>query len=170
MTKIELLEFFSDLGLTQAEAARLLSVDSRTVRRWVEDATEISGPAEVALKAWRSLHRYGLPWHPDGQDVLMQQPEQIAIARAASMDLASLLNKVNERGGPAAPWMVDLKAGRATLNSIQVSFYRLPNGGFSPQSYCRSGDSVPDLRRDWTLIEDAFACIANAIAASHVQR
>ena len=100
----------------------------------------------------------------------MQQPEQIAIARAASMDLASLLNKVNERGGPAAPWMVDLKAGRATLNSIQVSFYRLPNGGFSPQSYCRSGDSVPDLRRDWTLIEDAFACIANAIAASHVQR
>lgn len=170
MTKTDLLGIFSELGLTQVEAARLLSVDPRTVRRWVEDTAEISGPAERALKAWQSLHRYGLPWHPDGQDVLTQGPEQIALARAASVDLAHLLRKVEERGGPAAPWTVDLKKGRATLNTIQVSFYRLPNGGFSPQSYSRSGDIAPELERDWPLIEDAFVCIANAIAASHNQK
>jgi hypothetical protein len=52
---------------------------------------------------------------------------------------------------------------RAELGPLQVSFYKLRSGGFAPQSYWRS-DGSADLQRDWSLIEDAFACIADALA------
>jgi hypothetical protein len=45
---------------------------------------------------------------------------------------------------------------------MEVSFYRLADGGFSPQSYRRT-DCEAEIQRDWPLLEDAFACIAAAV-------
>jgi hypothetical protein len=163
MTKNDFNLLLNELGLSQTEAARLLSVDARTIRRWAMDPADMPGPAEHALRAWLALHRVGLPWAPDSVDLVQNDPEQIAKHRAHAIGLDGLLTKVNQRGGPAAPWKVNIDKCQATLGSLQVSFYRLANGGFSPQSYRRS-DGPADLQRDWPLIEDAFAHIARAIA------
>lgn len=164
MSNINLSDTLNSLGLSQVAAARLLSVDPRTVRRWVENPAEISGPAEQALRAWHRMHEYGLPWSPDGVDLIESDPEQIALHRLHTLELDALLEKVKKRGGPSAPWVVDLKKGKATLGKIEVTFYRLSSGGFTPQSYKRRDDIELDIKRDWHLIEDAFACIAKAIA------
>lgn len=164
MSNLDLSATLNSLGLSQVAAARLLSVDPRTVRRWVENPEEISGPAEQALRAWQRLHAYGLPWSPDGVDVVETDPEQIALHRNHTIDLDALLLRVSERGGPSAPWVVDLDKGKATLGALEVTFYKLPSGSFSPQSYKRRDNVYPDVQRDRRLIEDAFACIAKAIA------
>lgn len=166
MTSTEFRTYLDLLGLSQAEAARLLSVSPRTVRRWAEKPVEIPGPAEQAIRAWVRLHRLGHPWRPDDVAIGESDPEeiaeQIALYRQHAIDLDALIQKVEARGGPAAPWHVDLKKRQATLGPVRVSFYPLKKGGFSPASYSRSDDH-PDLERDWTLLEDAFACIFNAI-------
>lgn len=163
MTRQDFDSLLDELGLSQAEAARLLSVDARTIRRWADDPADMPGPAEQALRAWLALDRFGLPWAPDSVDLVQHDRGQIAAHRAHAIELDALLTKVEQRGGPAAPWQVDIDKRRATLGPLQVSFYRLRNGGFSPQSY-RRRDGPADLQRDWPLIEDAFAHIARAIA------
>ena len=173
MTEMEFDACLSELGLTQLETARLLSVNARTLRRWAANPSEIPGPAEQALRAWLRLHRYSLPWRPDGIALPGDTPgeiaEQIAKCRQHAIDLDALLQKVAARGGPAAPWRVDLKRHRATLGPMQLTFYPLPNGGFSPSTYSRS-DEHPDLERDKTLIEDGWACIAKAIADGRTRK
>jgi DNA-binding transcriptional regulator YiaG len=54
MPKAELVAILSALRLTQTEAAQLLEVSDRTVRRWLE-GEEVPGPAQAALRAWREL-------------------------------------------------------------------------------------------------------------------
>jgi hypothetical protein len=155
-----------ELGLSQVDAARLLSVDPRTMRRWVAKPEDMPGPAEHALRAWQRLHRLGLAWSPDGaigEGDPNEIAEQIARYRDHAISLDEVIRSVRARGGPAAPWNVDLTKKQATLGPMKVSFYRLANGGFSPANYSRS-DEPPDVKRDWTLLEDAFACIATAIA------
>lgn len=164
MAPFNLSDNLNALGLSQVAAARLLSVDPRTVRRWLENPAEISGPAEQALRAWQRLHEYGLPWSPDGVDLIESNPDRIASYRSHTIDLDALLQRVSKRGGTAAPWVVDLDKGKATLGALEVTFYKLPSGGFSPQSYKRRDHIQPDVQRDWHLIEDAYACIAKAIA------
>jgi len=167
MTKKEFDTCLNELKLTQLEAARLLSVNARTLRRWAANPAEMPGPAEQALRAWLRLHRYSLPWRPEGITLPGNTPaevtEQLARYREHNNDLANLLQAVEARGGPAAPWQVDLKRNQATLGPMRLTFYRLPNGGFSPQIYNRS-DIHPDEERDKTLIEDGWACVAKAIA------
>jgi hypothetical protein len=167
MNRTHLQTVLDELGLTQTEAARLLSVDVRTVSRWADDPTHLPGPAQRALDAWLRLHRLGLAWRPDGLPIGEDEPqelaEQIARYREHAIGLDAVLQKVKARGGPAAPWRVDLKSRRAVLGPVRVSFYRLPNGGFSPNSYSRT-DGPPDLERDLPMIEDAYACIARALA------
>jgi len=153
----------TELGLSQVDAARLLSVDPRTVRRWVADPTEITGPAEQALLAWRRLNQLGLPWSPDSIDLVETDPEQISLHRAEAVDLDNLLAKVENRGGSSGAWNVDLNKNKATLGPIEVTFYRRQNGGFSPQAYKRRDDVPANLKRDWSLIEDAYACIAKKL-------
>lgn len=168
MTSSEFLLCLKVLDLTMSEAARLLSVSSRTIRRWAEYPTEIPGPAEQALQAWMRLERANLAWRPDGIAIgeanMDEIAEKIGAHRRHAIELDELLQKVSARGGPIAPWVVDVEKKRADLGSISVSFYRLANGGFSPSVYRRNDADGTDLERDWPLIEDAFACIANAIA------
>lgn len=159
MTAAEFRNCLALLGLNQTEAAQLLSVAPRTVRRWAEDgASEIPGPAEHALRAWIGLQKRGLPWRLGDEDA-----EQIGRYREHAVELYELLLRVEKRGGPSGSWTVSLDKGVATLGPMSVSFYTLANGGFSPGSYRRS-DSNPDAQRDWPLLEDAIACIAKAFA------
>jgi hypothetical protein len=50
---------------------------------------------------------------------------------------------------------------------MEVSFYKLPNGGFSLANYTRK-DGSPDVQRDWELIEDAAYCIAKEFMSGPV--
>ena len=54
LTSEEIRRILGHLGLTQIEAAQLLGVTPRTVRRWLE-GDELPGPAEQALRAWLRL-------------------------------------------------------------------------------------------------------------------
>lgn len=167
MTSSELRQNLSRLALTEVEAAQLLSVSPRTVRRWIEAPAEIPGPAEQALRAWLRLESLRLPWRPDGIALGEDNPEklsrQITEYRRHAMDLDTILQRVEDRGGLSAPWIVDLECRRATLGTLQISFYALANGGFSPSTYTRS-DQPPDVKKDRSLIQDGFAAIALAIA------
>jgi hypothetical protein len=169
MTDHEFKQSLSYLGLSLAELAELLAVNTRTTRRWADDPTEIPGPAEQALRAWVRLQRLGLAWRPDGVAIGERSPERIAeqikVYLRNAVDLDGLIKRVAARGGPSAPWDVRLASRQASLGPVVVSFYPLVNGGFSPASYTRR-DRTPDLQRDWTLIEDALACIAKAVSAA----
>ena len=167
MTKKELQHCLERLGLSDGEAALLLSVDPRTVRRWRANPAEIPGPAQQALRAWVRLDERGLAWRPDsvaiGEDDPADLARTIVAYRNHAIELDSLLSRVKARGGPAAPWVVDLAKRRADLGALSITFYPTANGGFSPQGYTRR-DMSPDLERDWHLIEDGFASVAAAVA------
>lgn len=147
----------------------LLSVDHKTVARWLRDEVEVPGPAEQALYAWMRLERWGLPWRPAEHMIGLTDQElatQIRLLREHNIGLDQVLRRVRERGGPAAPWRVDLERHVAELgDTMEVGFYRLPNGGFSPSTYRRK-DREPDFERDRMLIDDAIAAIAEAVAAA----
>ena len=160
MSSTEFTGHLKRLALSEAEAARLLSVTPRTVRRWAEGSTEVPGPVEQALRAWLQLDDRHLVWRPDG--VAIWEVDQMELFRGHAKELVDLIKKVESRGGPAAPWKVDLAARRASLGPIEVSFHVLANENFSPSCYTRK-DRSPDLKRDWGLLEDAFYCIATAI-------
>ena len=164
---INIQEYLEKLDLSQTEAAYLLSVDPRTVRRWVKSPEEMPDNIGYLLEAWLRFENLGLVWRPDSVPFVENNIEdfknQIALHNQHILNLDALLQKVKERGGPASPWQVDLDKGVATLGPIRVSFYHLKSGSFSPAVYTRR-DRPPDMKRDWTLIEDAFACIADAFA------
>ncbi len=45
---------------------------------------------------------------------------------------------------------------------MEISYYKLASGSFSLANYRRK-DGQPDVERDWEAIEDAAACIAQAM-------
>lgn len=161
MSNSELRLTLSRLELSPIEAAQLLGVAPRTVRRWL-DGEEIPGPAEQALRAWIRLHDRNLPWRPDTESVVQDDQDQIARHRAHAIQLDELLARVESRGGPRVPWSVDRGRQIATLGPMEVSYYRLANGSFSLANYRRK-DGEPDVQRDWEAIEDAAASIARAM-------
>lgn len=158
MSKAELVAILSALRLTQTEAAQLLEVSDRTVRRWLE-GEEVPGPAHAALRAWRELQSRNLAWRPDSVTIAEDDQEQIALHRHHAMGLADLLTRVDARGGARTPWVVDVAKREAKLGPIEVGFYVLQSGGFSLSTYTRR-DRRPDATGDRPLIEDAAACIA----------
>ena len=153
-------EHLKALGLTQVEAAQLLGVSPRTVTRWCTDGEEVSGPAEAALRAWRRLDERHLAWRPDSVSIVEDDAERIATHRQEAINLGDILRRVEARGGPQPRWAVSLPESEATLGRIHVGFYKLQNGGFSLSVYSRRDGVHPDVRRDWSLIEDAVFCIA----------
>ncbi len=162
MTKVELEQYLLRLDLSAVEAATLLGVKTpRTVQRWLDgfDDEEIPGPVEQAIRAWVKLHDLGIPWKPDSRSIDTNDEQQISAHIRHAVDLAALIARVEARGGPRMPWAVDHSRGRALLGKIEVSFYKLLNGGFSLAHYTRR-DMAPDPRRDAELIEDAAYYIA----------
>lgn len=163
MTPNELRESLSGLGLTQAELAQLLDTNPRTLRRWESGVTPIPSAVAQTLQAWGRLQKAGLAWRPEDAALDAGEDDVIAEHRFHTMKLDALLERVRARGGPAAPWDVDLQRQRATLGGLQLSFYLLTNGGFAPQSYRRRDGVPPDPVRDTPLLEDGYACIARAL-------
>jgi hypothetical protein len=83
---------------------------------------------------------------------------------AFNVPLDEVLKRVAARGGPVAPWTVDLKKRSATLAGVMVVYFHpSPDGHFSPAWYGRI-DRAPNQARDLPLVEDAMACIAEEIA------
>lgn len=164
MTSIELDQHLSRLGLNQTEAAQLLGVAPRTVRRWFE-GEDVPGPAEQALRAWLRLRQHNLPWRPDSLVIFENDQQQIGLYREDAVALSKMLSNVKARGKALLPWVIDLEKCRACLGGsaeIEVWFYRLPNGGFTLSSYSR-GDKPAHIRRDLELIEEAAFCIAKEL-------
>lgn len=168
----KLKESMGFLGLSVAEMSQLLGVSLRSAQRWVYGESDIPSAVQRAIEAWCFLHYLGLPWRPDGYPLLNLEQglinNQLHIHEGNAKQLADLLRKVETRGGPAAPWSVNLSARKATLENMWVSFYPFPGGGFAPQSYGRN-DRPVDVIRDKLLIEDAFACIADALAKARIR-
>jgi len=162
MTKEELHQYLSRLSLTAAEAAQLLGVTPRTVRRWL-NGEDVTGPAEQAIRAWIKLHDRHLPWRPDSTSINVNDDRQMELHRKHDIELANLITRVEARGGPRlTPWKVDRDRGYAEFGSIKVTFYKLQNGGFSLAHYTRK-DGDLDVQRDAEIIEDAAYCIAQSL-------
>lgn len=166
MASTELEQSLLRLGLSQTEAAQLLGVAPRTLRRWL-DGEEIAGPAEQAIRAWLRLHDRRLPWRPDSAAIADDDQDQITRHREHAINLSDIIARVEARGGPRMPWTVDRQRSRAIFGPMEVSFYTLSNGGFSLANYTRK-DGNPDVERDRTLIEDAAYCIAKEFMSSPV--
>jgi len=64
-SKQEFEKCLNELGLSQTDLAKLLSVTTRTVNRWYNNPNEITGPAKQALRAWIKLNNLCFPWMPD---------------------------------------------------------------------------------------------------------
>ncbi len=170
MTNAEFNSHLAVLGLKQSDAADLLRVTPRAVRRWQSGEQMIPGTAAELVKAWRQLHDARIPWGPDLESIWYGEDDQIRLHQDHDTALAALLLRVAKRGGPSAPWRVNLRERRATLDSkLVVSFYRLLSGGFSLAFYRRS-DMPHDLHRDRPLIEDAVAAFAAAVGKAKAER
>jgi hypothetical protein len=161
MTNEEFDQSLLRLGLSPVEAAQLLTVSPRTVRRW-QDGEEVPGPAQQAIRAWVRLQERHLPWRPDSASISLDDQDQIARHRTHMVDLDSVLAGVETRGGSKLPWSVDWDRGQATLGPIIISFYKLARGSFSLGTYRRT-DNYPDTIRDREMIEDAIYCISQAL-------
>jgi len=68
--KEQLLVILNELDLNQLDLARLLSVNVRTVRRWLAD--KIPKEVEFTVLAWQKLHRLNMPWRPNSIDILSE--------------------------------------------------------------------------------------------------
>jgi hypothetical protein len=158
MSNRELDAHLYELRLSPPDAAQLLGVNPRTLRRWLE-GEEVPGPAEAALRAWRKLEARRLPWRPDSLSIAENDRDQIDRHRAYSIELNSALERVEARRGPRLLWTVDRKKCTASAGPLEVTYYELLNGGFSLATYTRK-DGPPDVERDAELIEDAVFCIA----------
>lgn len=66
-------EYLFFLGITQKEAAYLLHVSERTVRRWCADSESIYGPAKAVLIAWAKLHYLCVGWMPGSIDLVTME-------------------------------------------------------------------------------------------------
>jgi hypothetical protein len=168
MTDIELPETLFFLGLDHDEAAQLLGVSTRTLRRWIE-GEEIPGPAKAALSAWRQLHARHMAWKPDSIAIFEDDQAQIERARQHAQEVAGIIQRVEGRGGPKNPWSVNLAKCTATFGPFEVGFYKLQNGGFSFSSYRRK-DTSPELTRDRPYLEDAAYSIGEAVSKARASR
>jgi len=166
----DLLALMRELRLGTKVAANLLDVEPKTVQRWLNGEVQVPGPVRQAMSAWKRLQQAGIPWHPAALPLTFmtedEAQEQARLWNRHLLDLDDVLERVKARGGPVAPWTVDLEEKEAVLgDKMRVYFYAMDNGGFSPSSYTRT-DRQPDYERDRPLLEDAIVSIAQETAKS----
>ena len=173
MTNIKLTKLLAQLNLTQADLAARLGVTARTVRRWQAGEQSIPTWVVEVLDAWRQLHASGLPWGADLESIWYGDDDQVRRHQEHDKELVALRERVKARvkarGGPAAPWRINLRERSATLGPMTVRFYKLASNSFSLQNY-RRGDVPPDARRDRPLIEDAVFAFSEAVSAARTAR
>lgn len=155
------------LGLTPAELAYLLSVNPRTVSRWIDGSVEIPAAVTQLLGAWQKLMGLKVAWRPDEIDFepvnLNELAEQLDKLRRHERQIDAMCTAVKARGGCSLEWEVDLDKGSAHSGVFYLGFYRLANNGFSPSTFRRSDGRAPDLIRDRHIIEDAVFAIAQKL-------
>ena len=159
-----LLAAMAALGITLNELAYLLSVNPRTVNRWMEGSVEVPAPVSQLLGAWQKLKGLKVAWRPDEIDVepvnLNKLAEQLDKLRQHEQQINVMCAAVKARGGCSLDWDVNLDMGTAKSGNFFLGFYRLANDGFSPSTFRRSDGRAPDLIRDRHIIEDAVYAIA----------
>lgn len=73
MTKnISISEALEYLDISQTEASKLLDVNVRTIRRWMDNPDEMSGPSKHAISAWCMINKLGLSWRPNSIDIVVK--------------------------------------------------------------------------------------------------
>src|ERR687891_1251874 len=90
--------------------------------------------------------------------------EMIDEYRKQYIDIKAVLGRVAARDGPSTQWRVDLNACEATWDLMTVNFYVTAEGEFCPNSYSRLDGRDLETEQDCLLLEDSYACIAEAIA------
>jgi hypothetical protein len=122
MRSAEVRAHLDALALTATDAARLLGVGLRSVRRWTQperasvvppaacdpdgvsegaQGEAIPGPAAQVLRAWLKLQRAGMHWRPDGLPLGDVDPA-VAIARARERAAEHAGMHDGKRAGPGA--------------------------------------------------------------------
>jgi hypothetical protein len=160
----ELAKTLAHLHLDPNEAAQLLSVAPRTMRRWLVEGEEIPGPAIVAIRAWRAMHDRDMGWKPDTESLIVDDQDQIERFRKHVVDTAAAILRVENRGGPTSQWVIDLSKKSAIGGPFEVNFYQLKADRQVSLSRYRRSDMRPDIERDMPFLEDAVYCIFKAIA------
>jgi hypothetical protein len=171
MNKSYLKEYLSILKLSITDLAKLFVVSERTIQRWLAGDIEIPGSAARALEAWLLLENAGLPWRPDGVPLSRALPggsASIILPIQCDKSVQGIIESVYSRGGPNMPWVVHLDQRQACLEHAWIKYKPIGNL-FIPLSFGRT-DREPDLARDFSLIEEGYACIALALSkAAHLQ-
>lgn len=169
MNYLEFNQYLSYLGLKQVDAAALLGVTPRALRRWQSGEQKIPAPVAELVNVWRQLHYAQLPWGADLESIRHVDAEQIRRHQEHDKALGTILRRVEARGGVKEPWRVNLKEHSAAIDSILVTFYKLCNGGFSLGHYRRLDDESASYR-DQLLIEEAIVAFASYVAKARTER
>lgn len=179
------------LALTPGEAARLLGVGLRTMRRWTQPdrldrqasepgsghslrhpprqmpqglaAREGEGAVadRIAAPAEQALRAW-LKLHRLGEH---WRPDGLALH---NVDVLAALDRVRARSGPATHWQVHLAecvAKKTGRDPAQVSFVRHASGTFTLQTFCSTYDEASRRTlRASCLVETQMALVEDACA------
>lgn len=165
MNAREFRDSLARLGLSQAEAARLLGVKLRTVQRWAAGRPPVGEPAAQALRAWCRLAERGIAWRPDSNPVAVEDLIGLAEHRRAALGLRAIqpLGIGQRSSGWRRRWRINIDRCRATSTAMVVHFNRLADGSFLPASYRRL-DGAAEMPYDRPLLEEAMAVFLEAAA------
>ena len=164
MNADELRAALSWLGLSQAEAARLLGVKLRTVQRWLVGSPPVAEPAAQALSAWRRLAERGIAWRPDGAPAEAEDLAVIAQLRRQALGLPEMQRRRAALAtGRRRRWRVNIERCRVTSPVIVLHFNRMADGSFLPASYRRL-DRPADHRQDRPLLDEAILAFFDAVS------
>ncbi len=96
MTNVEFNQHLEALNLKQSDAAALLRVTPRAVRRWQSGEQAIPGTVVELLTVWRQLQAATLPWGADLESIWYGDDDQIRRHQDHDKALAATLERVKK--------------------------------------------------------------------------